>query len=100
MKQQIESLLAAALRRVPEIAAHPELEGLRPEVERARDPRHGDYASNIAMQLARPLRRKPREIAAGIVSAIGETPLLAEIGIAGPGFINFRLADGAYNEEL
>ncbi len=100
VKQQIEQLLADALHRLPEIGGHPELAGFRPEVERARDPRHGDYASNLAMQLARPLRRKPREIATALVTAIGTNPLLAELSIAGPGFINFRLADSAYNEEL
>jgi arginyl-tRNA synthetase len=52
------------------------------------------------MQLARPLRRKPREIAEEIVSRLPETDLLAGVDIAGPGFINFRLSPAAFHQEL
>ena len=100
MKQQIEKLLAQAVASLPDVADHPELQSLRPELERARDTRHGDYASNIAMQLARPLRRKPRDIATDIVGELGTSDLLSGVEIAGPGFINFRLSATAYNSEL
>ncbi len=67
-----------------------------PLVERPRDPMHADWASNIAMVLARPLKRKPAEIATAIRDAIS----LADAGvdrieIAGPGFLNFRLDPAA-----
>ncbi len=65
---------------------------VEPILERPRDPAHADWASNIAMVLARPLRRKPTEIA----TAIRDSMNLADAGvdrieIAGPGFLNFRL---------
>jgi arginyl-tRNA synthetase len=96
VKQAIENLLTTAVADLPGLDGVPP----RPEVERARDPRHGDYASNIAMQLARPLRRKPREIADEIVQRLPDTDLLAGVDIAGPGFINFRLSAEAFHQEL
>jgi arginyl-tRNA synthetase len=72
-----------------------------PLLERPRDPGHADWASNIAMVLARPLRRKPAEIA----SAIRDNLNLADAGvdrveIAGPGFLNFRLDPAAVAETV
>jgi arginyl-tRNA synthetase len=56
------------------------------------DPQFGDYATNVAMQLAKPLGRNPREIAEEIASALRATGDFAEVSIAGPGFINLRVA--------
>ena len=69
-------------------------------VERTRDPGHGDFASNAAMQLARAAGRKPRELAQAIVAALPANDLIAKVEIAGPGFINFFLAPAAYHAEL
>ncbi len=60
-------------------------------IERARNPEHGDYATNAAMLLAKPLRRNPRELAQAIVGSLPKSQHIAEVEIAGPGFINFRL---------
>lgn len=69
-------------------------------LERPRDPAHGDVACNVAMQLARALKKNPRELAQTIVAALTENSatdgsLLASAEIAGPGFINLRLSDSA-----
>lgn len=66
-------------------------------LERPRDPSHGDAACNIAMQIAKPLRKNPRELAQTIVAAVEAqaSPLVASVEIAGPGFINIRLATAA-----
>lgn len=94
-RQQIIDLFQAAL--APMIADS----ALQPAVvlERPRDPSHGDAACNIAMQLAKPLKKNPRELAQAIVAAILANPahqsLVAAIDIAGPGFINLRLAPAA-----
>ena len=68
-------------------------------LERPRDPSHGDIACNIAMQLARPLKKNPRELAQQLVAAVLAQPsalgLIEAIDIAGPGFINLRLATAA-----
>ncbi len=68
-------------------------------LERPKVAAHGDMATNIAMQLAKPARRNPRELAQNIVDALMAQPETAELvesaEIAGPGFINFRLTAGA-----
>ena len=94
-KQQIIALFQAALT--------PLIQGsdLQPTVtlERPRDPSHGDIACNIAMQLAKPLKKNPRELAQAIVDAVLANParegLIESIDIAGPGFINLRVAAAA-----
>ncbi len=71
------------------------------QLERPRDPSYGDLSTNLAMQLARPLRRKPREIAETIVAELAPLPgLVDRMEIAGPGFINFWLADSALAKVL
>ncbi|MDR4514651.1 arginine--tRNA ligase [Nitrosomonas sp.] len=59
------------------------------EIVRTRQAGHGDYACNLAMQLAKPLRKSPREIAALLIAAMPSSPYLEKVEIAGAGFINF-----------
>jgi arginyl-tRNA synthetase len=76
-------------------------EDIEPLLERPRDPLLADWASNIAMVLARPLRRKPAELAAAIRDAINLADAgVASVEIAGPGFLNFRLDPVAVAETL
>ena len=69
-------------------------------LERPKVAAHGDMATNIAMQLARPARRNPRELAQSLVELIQAHPdsaeLISSAEIAGPGFINFRLTQQAH----
>jgi arginyl-tRNA synthetase len=94
-KQQIIDLFNAALQ--PVIAGTE----LTPTVtlERPRDPSHGDVACNIAMQLAKPLKKNPRELAQALVAAVmagaAGKGLIEAAEIAGPGFINLRLTAAA-----
>jgi len=61
-------------------------------LERPRDPAHGDWATNLAMALAKPLGKKPRDIADALVGALDRRAAgVSDISVAGPGFINFRL---------
>ncbi len=60
-------------------------------LEQPRDRSHGDLATNLALQLARPLKRSPRQIAEQIVAHLTTPPGVGEVTIAGPGFLNFRL---------
>lgn len=72
-------------------------------VESPRDPRHGDFAVNAAMVLARPLGRPPREVAQSLVEAVRAADAdgtLASVEIAGPGFINARLAPDVWFRSL
>ncbi len=67
-------------------------------VERPRNPEHGDYASTLALQLAKQVGRPPRELAAAIADRLRETAGIREVEIAGPGFLNIRLAAEAAGE--
>lgn len=58
-------------------------------IEHTRDPSHGDFASNLAMMLAKPARQKPRDLAEKIIAALPENNDIDKVEIAGPGFINF-----------
>ena len=64
-------------------------------LERPRDPAHGDYATNAAMQLARTLKAPPRKLAEALVAALPASDWIEPPEIAGPGFINFRLKPAA-----
>jgi arginyl-tRNA synthetase len=68
----------------------------QPVIERARDERHGDFATNVAMVLAKAAGLRPRELAERLVAVLPASERLARVEIAGPGFINFALAPGAY----
>ena len=69
-------------------------------VEPPRDASHGDLASNVALALAKQARRKPREIARMIADRLADHDAVESIEIAGPGFINLRLADGFWRDRL
>ena len=98
MKKKIESLLAAALAALADQL--PAGAAAEARVERARDARHGDFASNAALILAKPAGRNPRELAQLIVAHLPPSELVAETSIAGPGFINFRLSNAAFEQEV
>ena len=65
-------------------------------IERPKQSQHGDYACNVAMQLAKPLKRNPRDIASALIAALPSSPYIAKTEIAGAGFINFFLKPEAH----
>ena len=89
MKDTIRQLIQQALTRLTADGVLPE--GLSPaiQVENARDKTHGDFASNIAMMLAKPAGLKPRDLAEKIIAALPADPQVSKVEIAGPGFLNF-----------
>jgi arginyl-tRNA synthetase len=64
-------------------------------VERPRQRDHGDYATNVALQLAKPAGRAPREVAALLATRLAAFDGVASVHVAGPGFLNITLADDA-----
>src|SRR5687768_18367948 len=68
-------------------------------LDRPKDAQHGDFACNVALQLARVLKRSPRDIAKAIVEAMPASPLIGKAEVAGAGFINFFL-DIAFKQRL
>jgi arginyl-tRNA synthetase len=89
MKDTIRQLIQQALTHLVKEGVLPE--GLTPaiQVENARDKTHGDFASNIAMMLAKPAGMKPRDLAEKIIQALPVDPQISKAEIAGPGFLNF-----------
>ncbi|MGE5732483.1 MAG: arginine--tRNA ligase [Gemmatimonas sp.] len=75
--------------------------GVEPLLERPRDPSFGDWATNLAMTLAKPLGRKPRDLAQAIVERLDYARAgISSAEIAGPGFINFRVSVDVFAEGL
>jgi arginyl-tRNA synthetase len=93
-----EERIRAGLTRALAVIGAP---GVEPQLERPRDPSHGDLASNVALTLSKTLKAPPRKIAEQISAALdlSESGVTA-VEIAGPGFLNFRLAGGAIAEGL
>jgi arginyl-tRNA synthetase len=94
-KFHLAELFAQALREVaPEFANN----GAVPTeilIERPKLAAHGDYACNLAMQLAKPLRKSPRDIAQALISALPESGVIDKMEIAGAGFINVFITTAA-----
>jgi len=95
MKQLIEQLIKASF---DKLSAAGEFSFAYPKVQidAAKDLQHGDFACNIALILAKPAKRKPRDIAELIVQNLPSSHLVTKVEIAGPGFINFFLAPEAF----
>jgi len=100
MKIQLESLLSHAI-------ATLKTQGLLPadfqpaiQLERTKDRAHGDWATNIALMSAKAAGKKPREIADALVAALPIAGIVSKVEIAGPGFINFFLADDFLGQQL
>ncbi len=89
-KSHLSEILQHALR---EIA--PAEQGVSIEFARPKQASHGDYSCNLAMQLAKPLRQSPRDVAALLIKAMPTSPYLEKIEIAGAGFINLFLKTSA-----
>lgn len=92
MKQDLENLLEAAVAQLIEQQVLPADINYRLQISDTKDKSHGDLASNLAMMLAKPAGKAPRDLAEQLIAAIPENPVIAKTEIAGPGFINFFLA--------
>jgi arginyl-tRNA synthetase len=86
-KSRLAALVQDAVR-----AAFPDAADVSADLERPKNAEHGDFATNVALQLAKRVGRKPREVAEAIVAALPKNADIARCDIAGPGFINFTLA--------
>lgn len=95
MKEQIAALIESALKTLVDNGVLPEDVQPRIMVENTRDKSHGDFASNIAMTLAKPAKRNPRELAQLLTEALPDVPELERTEIAGPGFINFFMSQAS-----
>lgn len=86
MKAHLTELLLAAAKSIAPESQNPDI-----LLERPKNAQHGDFATNLALVLAKPLRQNPRTIAENLIKAIADSPYVEKVEIAGAGFINFFL---------
>ena len=93
MKERLITLIDNALDTLIAEGTLP-AEAKRPaKIDRTKDKNHGDFATNIALMLAKPAGMKPRDLAEKLIAALPADNAVAKVEIAGPGFINFFQAD-------
>ena len=101
VKALLRTLLDQALATLQRDARLPALDALpNYTLERSKTRAHGDFASNLALLLAKPARSNPRQLAEALLAALPAHPLLARAEVAGPGFINLFLTPAAYHDEI
>jgi arginyl-tRNA synthetase len=100
VKPQLEELLLSAIARVDGGSLVSAARAAAVLMERTRDAQHGDFATNVALRLAKSARKNPRELAQAIAAALPASPLVARTEVAGAGFINFFLTKQAYADEI
>ena len=93
--QLADAVRAAAVAALPDLGLDPAVLPDAASVERPRHREHGDYASTLALQVARKAGVPPRELAQAIAGKLGEDPAIQSVTIAGPGFLNIRLSSAA-----
>ena len=98
-KQQIESLVQAALQSLRATLSLPD-DLPKIVIEAPKDKQHGDFATSIALVLAKISKQNPRQLAETIIQALPASSLITKTEIAGPGFINFFLAPQALFQVL
>ena len=96
MKKQIQELIAQSLKILESKEIIPALEQSNITIENCRDSAHGDFASNIAMVLAKTAKTNPRQLAETIIEHLPKSDILEKTEIAGPGFINFFLKQNTH----
>ncbi|CAB0151431.1 Arginine--tRNA ligase [Pseudidiomarina piscicola] len=100
MKEQLEQLLAAAVATLKQQGTLPADVSPRIQLDRPRDKSHGDFATNLALMLAKPAGMNPRALAEALLAALPENNLVADASIAGPGFINFVVSQAQLIQQL
>lgn len=100
MKDHIAELITSALNTLIADGSLPADITPRIQIDRTRDKSHGDLASNIALTLAKPAKKPPRDLAQQICDALPVSPQLSKTEIAGPGFINFFLNEAAASQVI
>lgn len=93
MKQQVAELLLNVVDHLKKSGVIDASIDPRINVENTRDKSHGDFATNLAMMLSKPVGKPPREVAEIIVTAMPDSAVIERVDIAGPGFINFFVND-------
>ncbi|ESS71994.1 arginine--tRNA ligase ArgS [Methyloglobulus morosus KoM1] len=89
MKKKLEALIQQAVISLKKEGVIADDIGAAITLERTRDAQHGDFATNLAMMLAKPAKMNPRQLAEKLVAALPKDSAVTKVEVAGPGFINF-----------
>jgi arginyl-tRNA synthetase len=100
IRDEIAELVDAAAKVAQAAGEIPTVVLPEPAVERPSRPEHGDYASNLPLQLSRSARQNPMQLAETIAKHVGSHDAIGEVSVAPPGFINIRLADAWLSEQV
>ena len=98
MKEALQQLISQTITTLIDAEKIPAVAIPAIKIERTRDASHGDFACNIALVLAKPAAMKPRDIAELICQSLPDNTVIANVDIAGPGFINVFLAKSAQTD--
>jgi arginyl-tRNA synthetase len=98
MRKKLEALIQKAVETLKKEGVIAEDINVNIALERTRDAQHGDFASNLAMMLAKPAKMNPRQLAEKLVAALPEDSAVIKVEIAGPGFINFFMDSSAQSD--
>ncbi len=100
MKQLVAEILLSVVEQFKSADILPTDFEPRIVVENAKDKKHGDFATNLAMMLTKPVGKPPRDVAQLIIDNLPDSPVITKVEIAGPGFINFFVDESAKFEVI
>lgn len=100
MQTKISSLIEAAIEKLKADGTLSQNTGAKIQIARSKDKRHGDYACNVAMQLAKQAKMPPRELAEKLLAAFPVDDMVDKVEVAGPGFLNFYVRTTLHGEIL
>src|SRR4051794_35856574 len=100
IRDDIHTLIVEAVQRAQTDQQLPAVAIPDVQVERAKNPAHGDYASSLALRMSRAARMNPMDIASVIATHLHLPPAVEAVQVAPPGFLNFRLSQGWLAEQV
>ena len=100
MQEHIANLIHAAINNLQANSELPLYLNADIRIARSKDKAHGDFACNIAMQLAKPAKQPPKQLAEMLVANLPEDAMITKVEIAGPGFLNFYINENMHAEIL
>ena len=100
MQTKISSLIEAAIEKLKADGTLSQNTGAKIQIARSKDKRHGDYACNVAMQLAKQAKMPPRALAEKLLAAFPVDDMVDKVEVAGPGFLNFYVRTTLHGEIL
>ena len=100
MQTQIAKLISTAIKNLATAGSIAADLSANVQVTRTKDKTHGDFACNVALQLAKQAKKPPRELAEMLLAHLPSDPIVEKVEIAGPGFLNFYIQENLHGEIL